>query len=389
MFTVEDGDRISEDNVTVTPYKGKMSVYSLSNQKSYIEKKFLRPMIKGADVKPFHAESNYVVPFAYEQTYSTRVAISETSLREQSPKLYRMFQASKGIFLKQNAYSKKLINGESVPFYSLARVGDYSFAPISVVFRDNTKNVAAVVKDVDLPWGDKSSPVFQNHAVTISQRPDGTFLGEDEAYYISAVINSDAVISFVSASSDSRSFPVRPRYQIPVWGETDSVFSIQKHLAQLAKQAHEHYEDDDYIKNITYNASYLYVEMLHRLEKIGPKVIGKISRRKKKLMLAPKKYKIMLDIQHQAMELVELDEPQPNNRLDETATTIIEGTDVSFVPSAANGPRREVFLGDVSYALPEDAILLSKIDDEGETTGFSIMEGRKLMESISFGERLV
>ncbi len=101
------------------------------------------------------------------------------------------------------------------------------------------------------------------------------------------------------------------------------------------------------------------------------------------------KYKMLIDIQHQAMDFVEQDDPQLNNRLDEIATAIIEGIDVSFVPSAASGPRREVLLGGVAYALQEDAILLSKIDDEGETTGFSVAEGRKLMESISFGDRPV
>ncbi|MBD5833910.1 hypothetical protein DSD29_08920 [Weissella confusa] len=36
------------------------------------------------------------------------------------------------------------------------------------------------------------------------------------------------------------------------------------------------------------------------------------------------KYKILIDIQHQAMDFVEQDEPQPNNRWEEIAIAIIK-----------------------------------------------------------------
>lgn len=265
LYTVAKDDRQSDTMVTVTPFKNNKSKYRLANKKSYIEKKFIRPLIKGTDIVPFHAESKYVVPFVYKQEYSMQIALPETTVRNESPKLYNLFIKSKDVFLEQNSYSKKLINGTHIPFYSFARVGAYSFAPVKVAFRDNTKNVAAVVESVSLPWGEKAEPVFQNHAVTISERPDGSYISVNEAHYICAIINSDIVIKFVDSSSDSRSFPVHPRYQIPLWSTKSSVHSLQLELSHLSQRAHKFYSDEVIISEIKQKASELYLQMLREL----------------------------------------------------------------------------------------------------------------------------
>lgn len=166
----------------------------------------------------------------------------------------------------QNKYSKKLINGKNIPYYSLARVGDYTFSPIFVAFRDNSKNCAVVVENIETPWGELKRPAFQNHAVTITQRPNGEYISGEEAYYIAGIINCDVVTNFVHASSDGRSLPINPRYQIPLYDENSEITDLQLKIAELSKMAHRYWDDDTTVNNIKNKISKIYITMLKKLK---------------------------------------------------------------------------------------------------------------------------
>lgn len=265
IFEYVPNGKEDELNVTVENIQVKKSKFKVPQRKYYFEKKYLHPLIKGADIEPFSVHSKLLVPFAYSPDISDQVALDEIALSQESPKIYRFFREKQELFESQSAYSKKLINGENIPFYSLARVGAYSFAPHFVVFRDNTKNVAAVVSEVETPWGEKKRPVFQNHAVTISQRPNGEYISLNEAHYICGIINSDIVNEFVTMSSDTRSFPINPRFQIPLYG-IEKVKSIQEEISNISKLASENSEDKKYVKSAIQELGKLYLELLKNIE---------------------------------------------------------------------------------------------------------------------------
>lgn len=250
--------------VTLRNGQFKKSKFKVAPMQVFVEKDYLHPLVRGVDIKPFHIESNYIVPFAYNESISKRVAVEESILREVSPKLLKHFLDHKQMFESQNAYSKKIINGKNVPFYSMARVGDYTFAPYHVAFRDNTKNVACVALPMLMPWGEYKAPIFQNHAVTISQRPDGTYISLDEAYYIAGIINCDIVCEYVKISSDLRSLPIHPRYQIPLFG-TKKIIKFQEEIVLLSKKAHEIYSNEIEINRIKSKISEIYLMMLKDL----------------------------------------------------------------------------------------------------------------------------
>jgi hypothetical protein len=260
---VENGIH-TETHVTLRNGQFRKSKFKVAPMQVFIEKTYLHPLVRGVDITPFHINSSYVVPFAYDESISKRVAIEESILRETSPKLLRHFLSHKQTFESQNAYSKKIINGKNVPFYSMARVGDYTFAPYHVAFRDNTKNVACVALPILMPWGEYKAPIFQNHAVTISQRPDGSYISLDEAYYIAGIINSDIVCEYVKISSDLRSLPIHPRYQIPLYG-TEAIIDFQDKIVVLSKIAHEIYSNDLEVSKIKSEISEIYLAMLKKL----------------------------------------------------------------------------------------------------------------------------
>ena len=242
LYEYVESGRETNTTVTLKNVQVKKSKFKVPQSQIFIEKIYLKPLVRGVDITPFNIDSKYIVPFAYDSEYSKRVAIKENVLREKSPLLFKHFSLHKELFESQNHYSKKIINGSHIPYYSMARVGS----------------------EIEMPWGERVTPVFQNHAVTISQRPNGEYISLDEAYYIAGIINSDIVCEFVKISSDGRSYPIHPRYRIPLYGNK-KILEYQNKIIELSKKAHSNYFDKKLIKTITKEISSIYLEMLQML----------------------------------------------------------------------------------------------------------------------------
>ena len=135
---------------------------------------------------------------------------------------------------EQTNYNERIIGRSDAEFYALARVGNYSYAENYVVFRDNSKWSAAVISNVETSWGGIKNPVFQNHAVSICEDTDGNFISYDEAHFICGVINTPIVAKYMLTSSDSRSFPIRPRIYIPKYNSENK---LHKYIVELSKKS--------------------------------------------------------------------------------------------------------------------------------------------------------
>jgi hypothetical protein len=85
-----------------------------------------------------------------------------------------------------------------------------------------------------MPWGEKKRFVFQNHAVSICERADRSFIGSDEAYFVAGILNTKIVEQFIYASSDNRSFKIRPPVFVPLFDKSDTVHMSILKLAKAA-----------------------------------------------------------------------------------------------------------------------------------------------------------
>jgi hypothetical protein len=87
-----------------------------------------------------------------------------------------------------------------------------------------------------MPWGERKRYVYQNHAVSICERAKSGFIGEEEAHYVCAILNAPVVEEFIYASSDERSFKIRPPVHV-------APYELSRHehreLARLSRLAHE------------------------------------------------------------------------------------------------------------------------------------------------------
>ena len=236
----------------------KKSKYRVPQRDELLETEFLHPLIKGVDIVPFHVNiSDNIVPFTYDQK-SPRIPISMAELARRAPNIARFFQSSKDLLLAQTDYSDRLIGQES-EFHALARVGAYSFADHYVVFRDNTKWGAAVISSVTTSWGGVKRPMFQNHAVSICEDKLGNYISLDEAHYICGILNSPIASQYTTQSSDSRTFPVRPRVIIPKYNP-ESATHVQ--ITELSKRAHLYFDSPSIITGITSELDMLYFELV-------------------------------------------------------------------------------------------------------------------------------
>ena len=248
------------DNCTcLRNIQNKKSKYKVPEFDVLLETEFLHPMIKGKDITPFHVEcGEYIVPFPYEKE-NPRVPISMKNLSKKAPRLANYYIENKKMILEQTGYNERIIGRENAEFYALARVGEYSYAQNYVVFRDNTKWAAAVISDVNTSWGGMKRPLFQNHAVSICEDNNGNYITLDEAYYICGIMNTEIVYKYMMQSSDSRSFPIRPRIYIPKYDEYNK---IHRSIVRLSKQAHEVYNNTEKMKIIVQEMNDLYKYLL-------------------------------------------------------------------------------------------------------------------------------
>lgn len=248
-----------KDTVVLENMQNPKSKYSVPQRTVLLEKAMLRPMIKGKDITHFHVETdNYIVPFPYS-VEDPKVPIKMDKLIEIAPKLAKYYQDNRHLFEEQTGYSDRIIGRKDAGYYALARVGAYSYAKNYVVFRDNTKWCASVVSEIDTSWGGLKVPVFQNHCASICEDSCGNFITYDEAHYICGIMNSYDVYKYMMTSSDSRSFPIRPRIKIPKYDDRNL---IHKEISSLSKEAHKFYFDKEKLHKIVSRISELYSHLV-------------------------------------------------------------------------------------------------------------------------------
>jgi hypothetical protein len=76
-------------------------------------------------------------------------AIIETVMRKQYPKTYEYFQNFRNVMLKRPHYLQHFKAGNA-PYWSMYNVGNYSFAPARVVWREQTTSFRCAVVETAL-----------------------------------------------------------------------------------------------------------------------------------------------------------------------------------------------------------------------------------------------
>lgn len=224
---------INESIVKIKTYTDKRVQKKYPQQERFLETKYLYPVIEGPNINKFGiSDVKYYAALPYDIS-DTKKPICLDKLKENSKNLASFYESNKE-YLKKTDWNERL-QGKKGEFYSLTRVGKYTFAPYKVVFRNNTKWLASVVSNYMTTWKEEKMFIMLDHACSISQRSDGEFITEDEAHYICAIINAPIVRDYIEKSSDSRSFKTKFPIKIDRYDEKND---IHKKLSQISKKAH-------------------------------------------------------------------------------------------------------------------------------------------------------
>ncbi len=215
---------------------------------------YIYPMLTAPHIVPFGYTTNNefcIVPYSVSDLSKP---VPSKELQKTDKKLLLYLSRHKTIIEQQSERSKEMHRGEE--FYSLAKIGPYTFSKYIVAARDNTKFSATVVNQEETPWGEIKQTICVKHTIIISQRTNGSFITENEAFYICGILNCDIVTEYIKNSFKSNGFSLnKSNIYLPKFDEKNSLH-IQ--IVQLSKDAsHKKIPIDKATKII----SNLYIEL--------------------------------------------------------------------------------------------------------------------------------
>ncbi len=195
--------------------------------------KYIYPIITGPHIEPFKYDScnEYcILPYTKENIKSP-ITIEE--FLKNNRDLFMYLTNHKELIDSQSEKSKLMHRGDE--FYALSKIGDYTFAPYIVAARDNSRFCASVIKQTKTMWKEIKQTICVKHTIIISQRIDGTFIDEDESYFVCGILNSDVIKKYIETSQKSNGYSLnKSKIYIPLY---DSTNELHKKVMITSKKA--------------------------------------------------------------------------------------------------------------------------------------------------------
>ena len=215
--------------------------------------RFIYPIVASTRLEAFHYRySNEYCILPYEQSDIKKPLPIQEMMKHQRD-LFGYLVSHKELIDRQSEKSKQMHRGNE--FYALSKIGRYTFAPHIVAVRDNTKFCAAVIDPAETAWGETKNSICVKHVMIISQDKRSRDISEEEAYYISGILNSDIVIHYMHDSFKKNGFSLnKSNLYLPLYHSENSV---QKKISDLAKTA----KDKENTAEIQIELSKLYLQL--------------------------------------------------------------------------------------------------------------------------------
>ncbi len=199
-----------------------------------IEPDLLYPLLRGRDVQRWNAEPSALILLTHEPGMRLK-AIPDKEMQTRYPRTYGYLKRFEKVLRERAAFkryfTRKDKNGRTVetgPFYSMFDVGDYTFAPWKVVWREQASAMTASVVG-----GRDGKAVIPDHKLMLV---DCT--SEQEAHFVCACLNS-SLGQFVARSYavEIQMDPhILEHIHIPRYDPSNPV---HRRLSELSQVAHE------------------------------------------------------------------------------------------------------------------------------------------------------
>lgn len=218
--------------------------------------KYIYPIVTGPSIAPFKFSQNNefcILPYSED---NTNAPVSVADMIKTNSDLFDYLLSHQELINSQSEKSKDMHRGSE--FYALSKIGPYTFAKYIVAARDNTKFCAAVIQPSVTPWGEKKPLICVKHTIIIGRDKHGRFITENEAYYISGILNCNIVVEYIQNTFKSNGYSLKKaHFFLPLYNEGNE---YHKKISELSKLAAAE-KDSAKIKELQENISALYIKI--------------------------------------------------------------------------------------------------------------------------------
>lgn len=219
--------------------------------KGKIEEEYVFPMLGGRNISKWKVVSNefMLVPHTIEHKYG----IPEDKLALEFPETHQWLSYYREELLKTRIQNGKFFNQTINPFYRLDNVGDYTYAPYKVLWKEQTGSMSAVVVSSyykSIPNADRTIFSKDKTIVIDSKVLMLGLYNEMEAYYVCGIINSPSIIAIIDgyAISTNRGIDVLKYLAIPKFDDSNHIHLLiaetSKNIHQLAQNNNDYANDE-------------------------------------------------------------------------------------------------------------------------------------------------
>ena len=197
---------------------------------SEVERDLIYPLLRGKDVERWKATPSEYIIVPHGPTTGMQ-AFSEEIMKINYPKTFNYFIRMKSHISCRRTL--KIFGGSTKFWYSLFKIGKYTFSPYKVVWKEIAKDfVASIVSSVEDKFLGKKN-VLPDHKLMLTPCKNGS-----EAFYLCSILNSCVARTLVKSYvvETQISTHVLKYLKIPPFDEQNPV---HRKLVLLSKEANE------------------------------------------------------------------------------------------------------------------------------------------------------
>lgn len=199
-----------------------------------LEEEIVYPFIRGRDVEEWHVDYKPSRAIIIPHTIETKISpIAENIFKQKYPNTYEYFNDSKIFLNERGGLTAMDKSNAGIGFYTILRVGEYTFSDYKVVWRYIHKYyTCAVIEPCSLIDGKIKPCIPQEKLMTIACK------SLEEAFYLCGYLSSKQVKHFVESKmvSTQISAHVIEDLYIPLF---DSSNPIHQEIFSLCKKGHD------------------------------------------------------------------------------------------------------------------------------------------------------
>lgn len=217
----------------------RQDILNKGEHKGVVETDLIYPMLGGRNIQRWYVSSNeyILVPHSKEHKYG----IPETELLQTHPLTYNWLEFYQKELFDSRVQNGKFFNPNKNPFYRLDNVGEYTYAPYKVLWKEQTGSMSAVV----VGNAEESLINYDNSVLGTDKiiMVDSKVLylaleSVDEAYFVCGIINSPTIRNIIDgyAVETNRGTDVLKYLAIPKYDDTSQT---HKDIARISEQIHD------------------------------------------------------------------------------------------------------------------------------------------------------